>query len=47
MYDVRISEWDRGIYRLWCLEPGMKKLMVNRDVTFDENVMPYLIEAGI
>lgn len=26
-------------YKLWCLEPGMRKCIVSRDVTFNEDVM--------
>ena len=29
-------------YRLWCLEPGHKKCIVNRDVTFNELEMANL-----
>ena len=35
--------YPKGIkgYKLWCLEPGMRKCIINRDVIFNENVMGY------
>ena len=29
-------------HRLWCTEPGNNKVIINRDVVFKENEMPYL-----
>ncbi|KAG8388047.1 hypothetical protein BUALT_Bualt02G0084500 [Buddleja alternifolia] len=31
-------------YRLWCLEPGMKKCIISRDVTFKKTVMANLVD---
>ena len=33
-------------YKLWCLEPGMRKCIVSRDVVFNEAVMGYLDSKG-
>ena len=30
-------------YKLWCVEPGMRKCIVRRDVVFNEVVMGYLV----
>ena len=40
--------YPKGIkgYRLWCLEPGMRKCIISRDVIFNENVMGYAGEQG-
>lgn len=29
-------------YNLWCIEEGNNKMIFSRDVTFDENVFPFL-----
>ena len=34
-------------YKLWCLEPRVRKCIVNRDVVFNENAMANLIDKGI
>ncbi|KAG8386411.1 hypothetical protein BUALT_Bualt03G0146000 [Buddleja alternifolia] len=31
-------------YKLWCLEPGMKKSIISGDVTFKETVMANLVD---
>ncbi|KAL0545142.1 hypothetical protein IC582_020288 [Cucumis melo] len=31
-------------YKLWCLEKGMKKCIISRDVTFNETEMPYCVK---
>lgn len=35
--------YPRGIkgYKLWCLEFGRAKLLISRDLTVQENIMPY------
>ena len=30
-------------YKLWCIEPGMRKCIVSRDVVFNESVMGNLV----
>lgn len=36
--------YQRGVkgYRLWCVEEGKQKVVIKRDVTFVEHIMPYL-----
>lgn len=36
--------YQRGVkgYRLWCIEEGKQKVVISRDVTFVEHLMPYL-----
>ena len=29
-------------YRLWCTDQGSEKLLISRDVVFDEKLMPYI-----
>ena len=39
--------YRRGVkgYRLWCIELGNQKVIISRDVQFEENRMPYLEKA--
>ena len=36
--------YQKGVkgYRLWCVEEGKQKVVISRDVTFVEHLMPYL-----
>lgn len=33
-------------YKLWCIEPGMNKTIISRDVTFREDIFPYKVTEG-
>ena len=36
--------YQKGVkgYRLWCIEPNNQKIIISRDVQFEETRMPYL-----
>lgn len=33
-------------YKLWCIEPGLRKVIISRDVVFEENQMPFLSKGN-